>query len=129
VTFQGGGLTLLRTDQPPGIAARGELGAIQAGALVSAVDRVADETGGDVVLDCTALEFLGVGGLCGILSAANVLWQQGHRLRVRGLSPHYARDLAAGRAGQEPWASAGMLSTSVDVRTRELSATHAGGAS
>jgi anti-anti-sigma factor len=97
-----GSLVLVRVDQPCGITARGTLDVGQIAYLTGTLERLAAESGGELLLDCAGLDFAGVDALRAIVQTAGVLHAAERRLRVRGLSPYYARVLQLAGWDQTP---------------------------
>jgi anti-anti-sigma factor len=84
-------LVLVRMADPPGIAARGDVDLSGVGPLTVALERVAAECSGDVVLECSGLEFVGIEALRALVEMSRAFFNNGRRLVLQDLSPHYAR--------------------------------------
>lgn len=82
---------LTRTDDPPGLAVRGDLGAEQTARFARALRGAAADVSGNVYLDCEGLDTVSVEGLRAMMDAAAELSRVGRNLTVRRLSPYFLR--------------------------------------
>lgn len=75
----------VRTEgqQPPELRLRGEIDVVTVSALHESLSALVDGDGsGDVVVDLSDVDFIGVAGLEALCSQARLLRQRGHRLIV-----------------------------------------------
>jgi anti-anti-sigma factor len=82
---------LARTDDPPGLAVRGDLGAEHTARFARALRAAAADVTGNVYLDCEGLDTVSVEGLRAMMDAAAELSRFGRSLTVRRLSPYFLR--------------------------------------
>jgi anti-anti-sigma factor len=81
----------MRTDDPPGLAIQGDLGAEHAARFARALRGAAADVAGNVYLDCDGLDTVSVEGLRAMMDAAAELARAGRNLTVRRLSPYFLR--------------------------------------
>lgn len=81
----------VRTDDPPGLAIRGDLGPEHAVRLAGALRVAAAAAPGNLCLDCEGLDTVSVEGLRAMMDAAADLSRLGRSLTVRRLSPYFLR--------------------------------------
>jgi anti-anti-sigma regulatory factor len=86
-----GGLVVLRTEQPPGLTVRGDLGPQQVSLFSEALRTTATEQDGDVYLDCGGLQVISLEGLRAVVDAAIDLSHGDRTLIVHSLSPYFRR--------------------------------------
>lgn len=82
---------LTRTDEPPGLAIRGDLGPEHTARFARALRGAAADVAGNVYLDCEGLDTVSVEGLRAMMDAAAELAHLGRSLTVRRLSPYFLR--------------------------------------
>lgn len=81
----------VRTQDPPGLAIRGDLAPEHAVRFAAALRRAAAEVTGNLWLDCEGLDTVSVEGLRVMMDAAAELSAAGRSLTVRRLSPYFLR--------------------------------------
>ncbi len=81
----------VRTDDPPGLAIRGDLGPAHASRFAGALRVVAADVPGNVYLDCEGLDIVSVEGLRVMMDTATELSLAGRSLTVHRLSPYFLR--------------------------------------
>ena len=82
---------LTRTDDPPGLAIRGDLGPEHTARFARALRGAAADVTGNVHLDCEGLDTVSVEGLRAMMDVATELARAGRSLTVRRLSPYFLR--------------------------------------
>jgi len=82
---------LTHTDEPPGLAIRGDLGPEHTARFARALRCAAADVTGNVYLDCEGLDTVSVEGLRAMMDAAAELAHFGRSLTVRRLSPYFLR--------------------------------------
>ena len=81
----------IRTDEPPGLAIRGDLAPEHAARFAYALRGAAADVAGNLFLDCDGLDTVSVEGLRVMMDAAAELARAGRSLTVRRLSPYFLR--------------------------------------